>query len=343
LYHYETWRPGNNELEDDPVTDRENGLLYAFLLDGSGAASQLDWQGIRDWKAEDGVLWVHMDYSEPHVADWLSEESGLDEIAVGALLSEVTRPRCDRIDGGVLISLRGINHDPASTAEDMVAIRLYVDQHRIISTRQRKLLSAGDVASSLQAGTGPCDAGDLVVMLSERLIARMSDVITELEEGMDELEEKLIDTSELSVRGELLTLRRQTIMLRRYLGPQREALNRLYSEPLKWLTEGYRLSLRETIDRLTRYLEDLDTVRERAAVAYEEINSRVSDQSNRRMYLLSIIAGIFLPLSFITGLLGINVGGIPLGEDPLGFGIVVVLLLFTAAGELLYFWRKNWI
>jgi zinc transporter len=330
-------------MEDILVTDPETGLLLAFLLDGRGGGRALDWDGVRNWKPEDGVLWIHLDYSMPDSVTWLTQESDLDKIVIHALLSEDTRPRCDPVDNGLLVSLRGMNHNPEADAEDMVAVRLYVDSSRIVSTRQRVVFSTNDLAKRLEKGIGPVDSGDLLVSLSERLTIRMSQVITDLEDEVDSLEEKLIDDAEHTSRGELLNLRRQSLIFRRYLGPQREALNSLYSERITWFTQDHRMKLRESVDKLTRYVEELDNVRERTEVAYEELSSRLSDQLNKRLYLLSIITGIFLPLSFITGLLGINVGGIPLADSQWGFTIVVGLMLVTALGELIYFHRQKWL
>ncbi|MET0104376.1 MAG: zinc transporter ZntB [Sedimenticola sp.] len=325
------------------MTDSRTGLLLAFLLDGKGGAKPMGWESIKQWKPENGVLWIHLDYTAPDAASWLQQESGLDDIVVNALLAEETRPRCDPVGDGLLISLRGINHNPGDDAEDMVAVRLFADTHRVISTRHRTMLSAAEISNHLHGNLGPCDSGDLVAMLADQLISGMSDVVSDLEEQMDTLEEQLLENADHTLRGGLHVLRRKAILLRRYMGPQRDAMHRLYGERSNWLSAEHRLQLRESIDSITRYIEELDTVRDRAAVAYEELTTRLTDQLNSRMYLLSVIAGVFLPLSFITGLLGINVGGIPWAETPLGFLIVVILLLVAAVGELIYFRRRNWI
>jgi len=94
-------------------------------------------------------------------------------------------------------------------------------------------------------------------------------------------------------------------------------------------------------DRMTRYIEDLDEARDRASVTHEELLNRLAELTNRRMYLLTMIAAIFLPLSFITGLLGINVGGIPGARNNHAFLVVVGLLAVISAVQWIYFhWRK---
>ena len=101
--------------------------------------------------------------------------------------------------------------------------------------------------------------------------------------------------------------------------------------------------LRESADRVTRYVEDLDSARERAAVIRDELEGRLAEQMNKTMYVLSIVAAIFLPLGLLTGLLGINVGGIPGAENPLAFWEVCLLLVFVGVLQALLFWKMKWI
>ena len=140
----------------------------------------------------------------------------------------------------------------------------------------------------------------------------------------------MLDAPSRELRAELSDFRRQAINLRRYLAPQREVLARLYGDHTAPLGDTDRFHLRETLDRLTRYVEELDAARDRAAVTQEEVNGRMADQMNSNMYLLSLVAGIFLPLGLLTGLLGINVGGMPGVDSNWAFALVCVILVALA-------------
>ena len=96
-------------------------------------------------------------------------------------------------------------------------------------------------------------------------------------------------------------------------------------------------------DRLAQYIETLDSIRERAAVSQEELVNQISEESNSRMYVLSIVSAIFLPLGFATGLLGINVGGIPGAENHYAFAIFIGILVALAGGLLVFFRYKKWL
>ena len=101
------------------------------------------------------------------------------------------------------------------------------------------------------------------------------------------------------------------------------------------------MRLRDEADRVTRYVGVLDAAREHAAVAQQELTRHLPDRMNRRVYVLSVVAAIFLPLRWLTGLLGINVGGIPLTDNLLGFGTIVALrVALTPAQVIVFRWRK---
>ena len=321
----------------------ENGLIYAYLLDGNGGARQLDREEISQWDSNQGVLWLHLNLLNRSAAEWISEKAQVEPIVSEALLSEETRPRTIIIDDGILIALRGVNLNPGADPEDMVAIRAWIDRNRIISTQKRTLLSVKDIADTLLDKKGPKTPGEFIVELSDRLISRMEDTVEDIEDRVAQLEEKILVTESYELRSEISAIRRESIMLRRYLAPQREAMVRLYSEKVSWLSDSDRMCAREATDRLIRHIEDLDSVRDRAAVTQEELVNKLSEQMNIRMYVLSLVAAIFLPLGFLTGLLGINVGGIPGAENKLAFYIFIFSLIIVVTLQLLLFKRKRWI
>ena len=322
-------------LDSDP--------LHALLLDGEGGARALTPEQVDRWSPEQGLLWLHLDYTDPRAKHWLENHSDLPELAVDALLAENTRPRAVTLNQHLLLALRGVNTNPGADPEDMVSIRLCVSAGRIISTRKRRLLSVVKLVDDLQQGQGPCNSADLLVQLNERLVERMGQTVENLDDELSELELSLLTDAQSEMRHAVRNLRRQCISLRRYYSPQRDAFNQLQSERLEWLTTDHRLALREISDRLLRHIEDLDMLRERAAMAQEELASQQSEQLNLRMYVLSIISAIFLPLGFLTGLLGINVGGIPGADNDNAFIMFLISLVLMVGGLFWLFRRWRWL
>jgi len=318
------------------------GLLFAWVLNGQGGGESLSWDQVRQWAPEQGVLWVHLEYSNPVVQQWVLKESGLDEVTAEALLAEETRPRSVLSANGLLLTLRGINANPEADPEDMVAVRMWSDGKRIITTRRRRLQAAAELSQSIAKGAGPRNAGEFVESLTDSMVERMGDVVDEISDQVDELEEAVLTMESYELCPKIAELRRNAISLRRYLAPQREAVSRLFSEKVEWLSDVDRLRLRESADRTTRFVEDMDLARERAVVVQEELSSRLSEKMNRTMYVLSIVAAIFLPLGFLTGLLGVNVGGIPGTDFKNAFAIFCAILVLIVVLQVWLFKVKKW-
>jgi zinc transporter len=321
----------------------ERGLLSAMLLDGQGGAQSLDWEAIDRWQATDGVLWLHLDRTVLGAQQWLSESAGLDEFICDALLAEETRPRYTRLPEGLLVNLRGVNLNPGADTEDMVSVRLWIEEHRIISLRRYHVRSIEDIRRALLENYGPSGPGQFLVYLADRLTQHMVPVVEDLADAVGELEEQVAVSTDYHANPRLTEVRRIAIILRRYIAPQQELLRGLEREPIPWLTQDNRELLHETVDAITRCVEELTASRDRTAVVYDELYSRLAARMNRTMYLLTVVATILLPLSFITGLLGINVGGIPGADSPFGFGVVLLIIAGLATGELIMLRWLRWI
>ncbi|GAA5136472.1 zinc transporter ZntB [Thalassotalea piscium] len=314
-------------------------FVYGYYLEDSGKGEKIASLATLDLSRK---FWLHFDYTQDITKEWFENQSGLNPSVIAALLNEETRPRATPLHEGVLISLRGVNLAPDSNPEDMVSIRLWVTKERIISTRCRTLLSTRDMAEDLEQGCGATTPAEFTVILTDRLIERMTDTINDIEDKVSEIEESILTSSNYALRNDIADLRRQIISLRRYLSPQREAMLQLLSEKVSIFSIEEKIQLRETTDHLTRFVEDLDSIKDRAAVTQEEINNRLAEQMNNRMYVLSIVAAIFLPLGFLTGLLGINVGGIPGAENTDAFLIFIGMLVIVVAVQVYIFKKKKW-
>jgi len=311
-----------------------DGLLFAYVLDGAGGGREVDWAGIEQWRPSDGVLWVHLDRTGERASGWLTDETGIDPATAQTLLMPVAnRPRVQRIGDGLLVVLRGVNLNPGSDPDDMVGVHMWIDAGRIITLRRRRLMVGVELRDLLVAGAGPKRPSDFVAELAGRLLEPMIPVISDLDDAVDRLQAELLDSGKSELRAELRDIRQEAINLRRYLAPQRDALSRFQTEQVSWLSDLDRAFLRETADRTLRFVEDLDSVRERAAIAQDELNNQVNDQMNRTMYLLTVVAALLLPPSLLTGLFGINVAGMPGTETGWAFAAIAVLIPVLAVVE----------
>lgn len=313
----------------------------AMLLDGKGGARDLSDDEVDRWTESDGVLWVDVNQNDKRGKEWIARESKLDANVASILLTGETRPRSLAQANGLLVIMRGINMNPGAVPDDMIAIRISLEKHRIVISHRRKVPSLSDLRKELLAGEGPATSGEFLVDLTESLSERIEFAIENIEQMIDALDDKMSGGNIENIRSTLSLVRRQAAAIRRHLAPQREALDRIARSNGRILSEDEAFDLREVGDHLTRQIEDLDLVRENALVTQEELMNRVALEQNSRMYLLSIVAAIFLPLTFVTGLLGMNVAGLPGTADPNGFVYSMILMLVCFIGLIAYFrWRK---
>lgn len=323
--------------------DGERGLVYAFVLDGRGGSKRLDWGGVRGWRPADGTLWVHLDYSDAETKRWLTERSTVDPIALEAMLESDPRPSVNQFGDAVMLVLRGVNLNQGAEPEDMVSMRVWAQPERVITLRRRHVRVLTQVAAALEKGTGPNNASELVVALVEQVLEPVVTCVATLDDEIDACEEQALAEEGRDMRGKLTAYRRTAVALRRFVGPQREAWSKLAVLELRWLSEIDREQLELAANRLARTFEELEAARDRAAVTHEELSSRVGELTNKRLYVLSIITAVFLPLGFVTSLLGVNVGGVPGSTTRWGFWALCALFALAVWLQLRFFKRKGWL
>lgn len=323
--------------------DEQDGLICAVILDGKGGGTEIAWPEIESWSADQGLLWVHLDRTGARAKDWLRQKSGIDPVICQTMLQEEVRPRVLTVGEAMLVVLRGVNLNPGADPEDMVGVRVWLERDRIVTLRYRRLMAVNDIREALAAGNGPLGPGEFLYRLADGLIDRLGPVVGQLDDRVDQLEDEVLTAQSAQLRTKLGEIRREAIALRRYLAPQRDVMSRLPMEQTGWLQSLHKAHLREIADRTLRYVEDLDAARERAAVTQDELNNRLADQMNKTMYLLTIVAAILLPPSLITGLFGINLGGMPGVENPWAFSMVVAAIVVLGVVEVILLRRLKWI
>ena len=321
------------------VSEKDDFCIYCYDFDGQGKAINAKDSGV----SNDAFLtWWHLDALNPDTESFLHETIGLNPIITGALLAQDTRPRLEQFENGLLIILRGINTENPEQPEDMISVRIWIDAERVITVRRRVLMSIRDLVDRIERGLPPHTGGDLLCYLIDRLTQRISPVIDTLEERCDTLEGALIDEPNRALRTQIIQTRKKAITLRRYLGPQRDVLSQLRNQDFEDLSTQNKWQLQEYSSYSLRLVEDLDMLRERTQIIQDELTTALADALNRNMYMLSVIAAIFLPLGFLTGLLGINVGGIPGSENPHAFWIFAGGLVILILCQILLFKKAKW-
>jgi len=318
-----------------------DALICAWRMDGGGGAIPLD---LDDDPARPPAFdWLHLDAQDLRARQWLETRSGLPDFVVEALTAPETRPRFEPEDGGALINLRGINHNPGSEPEDMVSARVWVTGSRVVSTQRFPLRALDDLRAEVQRGAAPDSPGGLVARLALYLSQRIDPLIAEMVDLLDDLEDQVFDEGIAVERVTVAQARSEAAQIRRFLTPQAIALRALARADAAWVDEDDRRIFHEASEATARLIEDLDALRERAMTLHDLLTSQQADRMNRHTMALSIIAGIFLPLSLVAGMLGMNVDGIPLAGHPQSFWIIAAVLALIGLGELALFRLARWI
>ena len=240
--------------------------------------------------------------------------------------------------GGSLLILRGINLVPGAEPEDMISLRMCITAERVVSTEIRRLTQTDVMIEEFRSGHAPADPGAFVLALVERLRAAAEPVLDEVEDRISTMEALVAKPGRRSgraERGALAALRQDVILLHRYIAPQGIALDGLVRAAPGWLGDTH--AMHEESEAFRRIAADLDALRQRAQLVAEEISLAATERTNDIMLTLSLVAVLFMPATFLTGLLGVNLAGIPYATKPWVFsalcallGIIGLLSLFLA-------------
>jgi zinc transporter len=289
-----------------------------------------------------GVEWRHLYERHPEDVAWLRGQDWLPPVAVDALLAEETRPRYADFGNGDVIILRGINLNPGDEPDDMVALRCWFSDMRVVTVSRRQVQSVKELRERVQAGTPFASAGGLLVALGQALTVKIRGLVRTMEEAVGAHEDALLRDPNADVRDDLQRLQAQTIGLHRFVEPQHEALHDILADPPGWLSDQDGERLREVADQTRRAVETLGALRESIRSMQDQMSLRQAERMNRISYLLTIIAGLFLPLNLVAAMLGANVGGIPGAESSNGFWWMTgVLIALTVGGLFALRWMRR--
>lgn len=288
------------------------------------------------------LVWIHLEVSKPETRALLADQLGLSDVVVNALTAFETRPRCEPMGDGALINLRGLSQNDEPEADELVSIRVWTGRGLIVSVGRYLMGAMPPLCEAMKAGHVK-DPGDFVAMLAERITEQLDPDVAALGDTLDDCELDLDGKNAFPLRRKIAQVRAQAIEYRRFVAPQRQALERLSQLNCDWLDPDDRLHLGEAADRFARMAEELESIRERAALMHEQITDMRAEVIDTRALLVSIVALVFLPLTFLTGLLGMNVEGIPYAHEPWAFWGVVGVCVVLAGAVAAYFVRAHWI
>ncbi len=325
-------------------------IIFSYSFDADGRATKLgNEMASKELKSKD-LSWVHLDGKSKETKKWLNEEvTYLDHLIIDALTVDETRPRIIEFDRGLLIILRGINvqqkdlkNSNNSRPQDMVSMRMWIDEERIITIQRRGMKSIFDLRDQIDGGKVIKNCSDFLHYLITQILLSTSPFLYSLGERIDLIEQDVAVSHNLKFRDEILHTRSQLTIFKRYLTPQKEVIARLQNSSCPWIDELARRHFHENFDQITHMIEEAEEVSSRSKILHDELSHDLNEKINRNMLKLSLVALIFMPLTFFTGVYGMNFRSIPGADNPYGFYIFCATMLLIASLQIMFFKRKDW-
>jgi zinc transporter len=311
---------------------------FAYVVHGGKAKKTTLREALHE---EADLSWTHLTTNDERAKAWLGGEAQLGSIVLDALTAAETRPRCDAVGDGAVINLRGLSSEALAKSDPLASIRIYAQGRHVYSMTRKPLNALDPVRTQVETGA-IMDPGDLIAAIAQAITEELDPVVADLGDSLDECEEQIASKQVFELRRSVNRARTQAIGYRRFINPQRAALERLATLPIEWLRDDDRLHLNAAADRAARMAEELESIRERAALMHETLTDLRAEQIDQRSLVIAVVAMVFLPLTFLTGLLGMNVEGIPFAHAPWAFWGVVGVCVVMAVGIAAYFMRRHW-
>jgi len=321
------------------------GYLFGRSADGKGQPLDTEaacaWLKQRDQHPQE-FIWLHYNLANTASEKWLHEHTALPEEFYESLHEGPRSTRIELADDTLVAVVNDVLHDFSFEPSDISTLWLSVDSQIVISARRKPLRAVDSLRNAVRNGEPIRSSVELLTHLlrdqADALIKIVRDAIT----TVDSIEDNLLAGKLTTKRASLGALRRVLVRLQRLLAPEPAALFRLLQKPPAWMAETDVQELRQSTEEFSMVLSDMASLQERIKLIQEEIAALASEANNHSLFVLTVVTVLALPINIIAGLLGMNVGGIPLAQSAHGFLIVVVIVAsFTVIAGWLAFRRQR--
>ena len=287
------------------------------------------------------ITWVDLDGRATDSVEWLKNESGLPDQVILRLLEQSTLNHHEKLDDGLLLRFHAQEILTAAGESDSTSVGLWFERDRVISIWSDPIPALETLKAKASQHQGSWAPLEILTCLINSHVSKLESLIVMVSDETDELEEQILESIDDANAAQLDTVRRTTIRIRRQLLALRNLLVFILSDRSLPISDDDRPAIESVTDRVRNYLEILEGCHERAHLLRDQIESQMNARLNQITYNLTIVATVFLPLSFLTGLLGMNVSGIPEQHDPQGFVFVCTGMVLIAMGSWIFLrWRK---
>ena len=298
------------------------------------------------------LTWIHVQgEAEPDTMRQLGKLFGLHHLALEDVINTGQRPKVDDYKDQLFVVMSHPVMDTESRKLKMAQLSLFIGHNFVISFHPGKLDPFEPIRQRLRDHAGRIrqrGADYLLYALIDLVIDEGFPLLELLGDEIEQLEEELLDTPNKNSLSELHHLKRTLLIVRRMLWPQREVLNSLIRDDTGIIHEESQVYYRDCYDHTIQIMDLIESYRDMVTGLMDVYLSSVSYRLNEIMRVLTIIATIFIPLTFIVGVYGMNFSN---SESPwampelhwhYGYPLVWLLMIAIFGAMLVYFKRKKW-
>ncbi len=270
-----------------------------------------------------GFSWLHVNLAHSPADRWLRTRAGLSDNFIEALDAGSRSTRIER-DGDMLFAVvNDVTYDFSFDPHDVATLWIAVGRERVVSARRSPLRSVDRLRLAVKGGERLGSSVRLLDHLLRDQADELQRIIRQTAERLDDLEDALLAGRHGQLSGELSRLRRLTVRLHRLLSPEPTALARTLARPPEWVTEAELQLLHGASEEFALVLRDIGALQERIKLIQDEASTRVAEDNSRSLFTLTMVTVLALPINLVAGLMGMNVGGVPLASHPLGFWLML--------------------
>lgn len=293
-----------------------------------------------------GVTWVDVQgLGDEATIREIGAIFGLHSVALESAVNVPQRAKTELYEDHQLVIARTPQIDDDGVLRTP-QVCIVVGEQYLVTFQERSFGFFDPVRARLQSGIGVMrknGPGYLAYALVDAMIDRYYPVVQLLSERLEELEDFVVENPHPEVLNRIHALRRKLVILRRVGWPQREAINAMLREQTLFFTEQDKIYLRDTHDHIAQIVDRIDSSREMASDLADAYLSNVSHRTNEIMKVLTLMASIFIPLTFVAGIYGMNFENMPELRTKNGYFVVWGVMLTLGIGMSFYFRRRGWI
>ncbi len=293
------------------------------------------------------VTWINIDgIHQIDIIEKVGRHFGLHPLIQEDIVNTEQRPKMEDFGDFIFVVLKMIYHDENEDGIKIEQVSLILGENFVISFQERE----GDIFNHVRERIRKCKgrirkmkADYLAYSLLDAVVDNYFFILEKTGEQVEGLEEKVVSEPKPETLQEIHKLKRGMIFLRRSVWPLREVISTLERGDSSLIRETCRIYLRDVYDHTIQVIDSVETFRDMLSGMHDTFLSSISNRMNEIMKVLTIIATIFIPLTFIAGIYGMNFKFMPELDWRWGYFTVWIVILFLAVLMVVFFKRKKWL